>query len=277
MSGFSPEWLRLRESADLRARNRLCIESLAAHFALRPAVRIADLGAGAGANLRAIAPFLPDRQHWTLIDSDADLLKTAEVELRRWATTVDDSSSGLLLRKEHSEITVSFCTADLSRDIEAVLPPTTDLIAASALFDLVSPGFIRSFARLARQRKAAVYAGLTVNGAQRWTPRRPADNQMASAFHRHQMRDKGFGPAAGPTASALLADQLRLEGFTVIEGDSPWKLGRDDRMLIEELTRGYALAVAETGAVDAKTIESWVSVTRSGAETGHTDIFAVQA
>jgi hypothetical protein len=97
---------------------------------------------------------------------------------------------------------------------------------------------------------------------------------MAAAFNRHQMTDKGFGPSAGPDAAGLLADQFRLEGYTVLEGESPWVLGQNDRSLLEELQRGHALAVLETKALDAKTVETWVKVIRAAAEVGHTDVFA---
>ena len=78
-------------------------------------------------------------------------------------------------------------------------------------------------------------------------------------------------------AASHLSDQFRLNGYLVTEGESPWVLGRNDRMLIEELMRGHAMAAADTGLVDAKTLETWVKVQRSGAEIGHTDTFAAPA
>ena len=55
---------------------------------------------------------------------------------------------------------------------------------------------------------------------------------MTAAFQRHQMRDKGFGPAAGPLAGSHLVDQFRINGHVVLEGESPWRLERTDRMLM---------------------------------------------
>jgi hypothetical protein len=150
-----------------------------------------------------------------------------------------------------------------------------DLVTTSAFADLVSADFIRRLAQALETKRCCFYAALTCNGVQHWRPHRPLDNQMSSAFHRHQLRDKGFGPAAGPTAAAVLADQFRLSGFTVLEGDSPWILERSDRMLLEELLRGQAMAVAETGLVEPKAIEAWIKVQRTGAQVGHTDTFAV--
>ena len=75
MSGFSAEWLALREPADHAARSRDLLRAVAARFAAKAHVSIVDLGAGAGSNLRAIAPALAaERQSWTLVDHDPALL-----------------------------------------------------------------------------------------------------------------------------------------------------------------------------------------------------------
>ena len=58
MSGFSPEWLALREPADTRARDPGLLGALAASLAGRDSVEVVDLGCGTGANIRAIAPEL---------------------------------------------------------------------------------------------------------------------------------------------------------------------------------------------------------------------------
>ncbi len=264
----------MREGADARARNPDVAEALAARLQLREAVSIIDLGCGSGANLRATAPLLPSRQSWTLVDLDAGLIRCARSTLAAWADEAVADGDELRLRKGAADIVVSFRQADLARDLPAILDGGADLVTASAFFDLTSAEFIRAMARALEQMRASFYGALIYNGVERWTPHRPADNQISSAFHRHQLRDKGFGPASGPMAPAHLADQFRLNGYSVIEGDSPWRLTRGDRMLIEELARGHAMAAAETGLVEAKTIEAWIKAVRTGAEIGHTDIFA---
>jgi hypothetical protein len=101
---------------------------------------------------------------------------------------------------------------------------------------------------------------------------------MAAAFHRHQMTDKGFGAAAGPGAPSVIADEFGNAGYAVQEGDSPWRLTVPrDAALIEQLADGFAGAVRETAKVDARTIETWLKVAHTGAETGHTDTLAVPA
>ncbi len=80
MSDFSPEWLDLRETADVRARSSDVADAVAARFALRDELRVLDLGSGTGANLRAIASLLPTRQTWKLVDHDPALLARAKGE-----------------------------------------------------------------------------------------------------------------------------------------------------------------------------------------------------
>jgi SAM-dependent methyltransferase len=277
MSGFSREWLKLREPADLAARNRDVANAVSARFALRDTISVVDLGCGTGSNLRATASLLPSIQTWTLIDNDAALLEAARNALPAWADEAETRGTALHLKKAAAQITVEFKTLDLAKGLDEAFEGTPALVTASAFCDLVSETFIRDLARKCAEHRSAFYTVLTYNGLQRWSPHRPGDNQIASAFHRHQLRDKGFGLAAGPMAAMHLADQFKLNGHLVLEGDSPWVLGRGDRMLIDELVHGYATAAAETGTVDAKTIETWVKVQRSGAEIGHTDTFAVPA
>lgn len=262
----------------MRARNADVANAVAARFQLREAVSVVDLGCGSGANLRATSALLPSQQRWLLVDIDEAHLTVARELLAAWADGVELSADGrMMLTKGQAHLDVSFSGRDLACDLAGVLEAPFDLVTASALFDLTSPEFIRQLARQTADMRASFYAVLTYNGLQSWSPHRPADNQIASGFHRHQMQDKGFGPAAGPTAPAHLADQFRINGYAVTEGDSPWRLGRGDRMLIDEIARGCAMAASEMGVADDKTIEAWIRTQRQAAQTGHTDIFAAPA
>ncbi len=275
MTGFSADWLALREAADHRARNSDLADGLQARFAQRDTVNVVDIGCGSGSNLRGTAPLLPSRQSWTLVDYDADLLSAARGELQKWADASEGHGESLRLRKDRLDIEVSFRQADLAADLETALGTGADLITAAAFFDLTSPAFIKTFTRAVAARRAVFYTVLTYNGLSGWDPRNPSDNAISSAVNRHQGTDKGFGPAAGPTAASHLADQFRLNDYIVSEGDSPWRLGSADQALIDELVAGHVRAVSETGAVDAATIEKWGKVVRKGAMVGHTDTLAV--
>ena len=274
MSEFSAEWLDLREAADARARNSDIANAVAARFALRDELSVLDLGAGTGANLRATAQILPARQTWTLVERDTALIEAARVKLVRWAEHHTTDGDALELEKGGRKIRVTFKSADLAREMQALVDDGAQLVSASAFFDLTSESFIRELSKAIVAKRAAFYATLTFNGLQKWTPHRPSDNQIKAAFQRHQMRDKGFGPAAGPLAASHLVDQFRINGYMALEGESPWRLERGDRMLIDELVRGNAVVASEDSAIDTKAVVAWVGVSRTAAYVGHTDVFA---
>jgi SAM-dependent methyltransferase len=275
MSGFSAQWLALREAADHRSRNTTLADKLKTRFLQREQIRVVDLGCGTGSNLRATAALLPDRQEWTLVDHDPALLQAAKAALAAWADTATPKAAGLRLVKGAAHIDVDFRQADLVAGLDAILEPAPDLVTASALFDLASPSFIERFAAAVARRRAVFYTVLTFNGIQHWTPRSPIDQAMTAAFCRHQMTDKGFGVSAGPTAPVALSDAFSSQGYGVEEGVSPWRLGPGDASLVAELAAGFAAAVRETRSFSNKEIDGWLARARTGAEVGHTDTLAI--
>ena len=275
--GFDPGWLDLREPVDHRSRSEDLARMLTRHFGRRPSIAVLDLGCGTGSNLRATAPLLGAEQHWLLVDRDEELLEAAVARLGAWAGSAERNGGSLMLTKDGKRIAVRFLCADLSRDLPRVLDPGADLYTASALFDLVSDDFIVDLAAEVVRRRAAFYAVLTYNGLQRWTPRHDADAALASAFRSHQGRDKGFGPAAGPIAPALLSAAFDAAGYMVSEGDSAWRLAAGDEALIEALAAGFAAAVRETRLVPEGKIANWRAVGRTAALVGHTDTLALPA
>lgn len=275
MSGFSPEWLALREPADHRARDGLLAMTLADRLQSKPLVRVVDLGCGTGSNIRATYAALGREQHWTLVDYDADLLTAARATLQSWADDVAADGDKLVLKKSGKTLVVGFRQADLVTELDTALGRDCDLITASALFDLCSADFISRFARAVADRRAVFYTVLTYNGIQRWTPGHALDDAMSDAFHAHQMTNKGFGISAGPNAPQALAEAFRRAGYTVKEGDSPWLLARSDQALVDALVPGFARAVRDTAKLSADQIDAWLAQPRHGSEVGHTDTLAL--
>lgn len=275
MSGFSPEWLALREGVDHRSRDPRLADRLGRFFAGRADVRVIDLGCGTGSNIRATSALLGAQQSWTLVDYDARLLSAARAALTAWADAAKEHGDALVLQKGGRTLYVRFREADLNRDLEAALGDAPDLVTASALFDLCSPAFLDELARAVAKRRSGFYTVLTYNGVQSWTPTHSADAAMAAAFHAHQKTDKGFGVSSGPDAPAVLAAAFTRAGYNVEEGDSPWVLGPADQGLIDELATGFAGAVAETGALSAGALDDWRAIRRTGAVVGHTDTLAL--
>lgn len=277
MSGFSPEWLGLREPADHRARDAFLAMELADRLQSLASVRVVDLGCGTGSNLRATYAVLGREQHWTLVDYDARLLTAARATLTSWADSSAIDGDKVALKKSGKTLVVGFRQADLVTDLDSALGHDCNLVTASALFDLCSVEFIERFARAVAERRAIFYTVLTYNGIQRWTPRHASDAAMAAAFHAHQMTDKGFGRASGPQAPKALSDAFKGAGYTVQEGDSPWLLTRSDAALVDALVPGFAGAVRETALVPGAMIDAWLAQPRHGSEVGHTDTLALPA
>lgn len=276
MSGFSADWLALREGADHRARDAGLAARAAGLFAGRAGVAIVDLGSGAGSNLRAFAPLLPARQIWTLVDHDPALLSAARRALAGWADRAADEGGDLRLERAGKTIRVVFRRADLAADPAAALDGAADLVTAAALFDLVSVGWIERFADALAARRIPLYAALTYDGTESWFPPHPADADMLAAFAAHQAGDKGFGPAAGAGAIAALRAALAARAYRVETAESPWRLGEEEADLVAELAKGTAKAARETGRLAPAAVASWraARLERSHCVIGHTDLLA---
>ncbi|MEP9351854.1 SAM-dependent methyltransferase [Xanthobacter sp. KR7-225] len=276
MSGFSPDWLALREDADRRARSAAIDAAVAAALAAFPEPRICDLGAGTGASLRALAPLLGPRQHWVLVDHDPALAAAARRVLAAQADAARPDGADLVLDWGGRELRVSFAAADLAADPAAPLAFAPHLVTASAFFDLASARWCRAFAGAMAGASVMVHAALTCDGCDAWSPPHPADAAVHGAFRAHQARDKGFGPAAGPAAATILAEALTAAGHAVMIDESPWRLDAGDRALIAALAEGTANAAREHGGVPPDDLASWEAARRQAASCriGHVDLFA---
>lgn len=281
MTGFSAEWLALREPADHRARdqalqNNICEQLETVARTEQRAVRLIDLGCGSGSNLRALATQLPAQQHWTLVDYDPLLLAAARDALIGWADQVVCDKPTLTLRKSTKTIEVEFAQVDLARDIERVLAWPADVITAAAFFDLVAEPWLIRFCQALR---VTLYTVLTYDGNEQWLPAHHADASVLKAFHAHQKTDKGFGVAAGPDASAIIKRELAARGFQVTLAPSPWQIDQAEAAFIQALATGSAAAVRETGLLNTQELDQWLAarITAQHCTVGHWDILATPA
>lgn len=254
---FSADWLALRAAADARARDAGLADRLRQHFAGRPVVRVLDLGAGTGAMLRATAPILGGAQRWRLVDADAGLLARA---------APPPGPSG---------VTVERSVADLAGNLAPLFYPAPDLVTCSAFLDLCSATWLDRLAAHAAATRAVVYAVLSYDGREEWSPPHPLDGEVLAAFHADQRREKGLGPALGPDAAGHAAAALRAAGFTVLTAPSDWRLsGPADAALIAALAEGSAEAVAPALGAPAA---AWREARAAAAAVtiGHVDLLAL--
>jgi hypothetical protein len=263
MSGFSVEWLSLRESYDQRARNSQVLAAVTSLLTSKSAVRLVDLACGAGSTLRMLSPHLPARQHWDLVDNDPRLLDAACRE------------------NLSNDVSLNTVRRDLNRDIEAALDPPSDLVTISALLDLVSEAWLDRFARHAASRALPVYAALTYDGRIELSPSDPTDAAATAAVNAHQRTDKGFGPALGPSGAIAAISRFEALGYSVLQGYSDWVIGTADQEIQIELLNGWSAAAREMQSLPSREIDDWLVRRRAAVDhrasrmrVGHVDFFA---
>jgi SAM-dependent methyltransferase len=255
MSGFSADWLTLREPYDLRARNLTVLDAVTAFLKSRSSVQVVDLACGTGSTLRALSPRLPARQNWKLIDNDLDLLARATA------------------MPAASDIVVTAIPLDLSRDLDAALEGTFDLVAISALLDLVSDTWLDRLAGAVAARSIPFYAALSYDGRIGFTPPDPFDPAVTAAVNAHQRTNKGFGPALGPAAAAFAIARFEALGYSVVHGVSDWVMGADDRDMQTEILAGWASAAHDVGAMSRADTTAWLSHRRAAVAAGRSSLF----
>jgi hypothetical protein len=263
MSGFSPQWLQLRERYDRQARNDIVLAAVESTFREHSSIALVDLGCGTGATVRALSSRLPAHQNWRLIDNDLGLLARA-ADLAR-----------------PPDLTLTPRPIDLARDLEFALDGPIDLITTSALLDLVSYAWVERLAVEAAVRRLPIYAALSCQGLPEIAPGDPLDEAVISAVTAHQGTDKGFGPALGIHAGERLVEALGGVGYEVCQGRSDWAFGPADREIQFEMVAWWLLASKESGEIAPEEIAGWVerrhayiAAGRASMRIGHVDVFA---
>lgn len=269
MSGFSAEWLALREPADMAARSESALAFVLGRAGPERAGsravgrlfqgRLLDLGGGTGANIRYLSPRLPPSQRWTIVDDDAALLGYAPASVTR----------------HQADLNQAVDDEDLFRDCA--------LVTASALLDLVSDSWLIRLIERCRQAGAAVLFALTYDGRTVCTPAEPEDDEVARLVNEHQRRDKGLGAALGPAAAARAVELLTAAGYEVKREQSDWHLGRADAELQRQLINGWTQAASEMRTEHAAAFTVWrarrlahVDAARSRIMVGHVDVAGVR-
>jgi hypothetical protein len=248
---FGLDWLRLREPHDLDARSRALARRFGAAVracAGAETAALIDLGAGSGANFRALAPLIPGDQDWRLVDRDRELLAHQAAEIARWAR-----GQGWRVAHGHGVVTVTTGESrwhahgvelDLARDLSGS-PLSAHGVTCAALLDLVSAAWLDRLASRVAAARAPFLAALIVDGRRDWQPAHADDPATARAFARHQTSDKGFGPALGPAAAASAEALFRARGYRVTSVSGEWRLGAGDAAILAALIDGEAAAAGE--------------------------------
>ena len=263
---FGVDWLALREPVDHASRAPALLPLLAAAARAGRWSRVLDLGSGTGSNLRYLAPRLPKGQRWTLVDHDRTLLAQADPPDR--VRSLD-----------------RVCGDLATEGIAAV--GDSHLVTGSALLDLVSEKWLRALAGACRAAACGVLFAMTYDGRIEWDRAEavgpdPDDETVRQAVNAHQKRDKGLGPALGPSAGAVAQACFREAGYRTWFRPSPWQLGETDTALALTLVDGWERAAVEMRPESRRKIGAWASRRREQLKSqvvsltvGHVDMLAL--
>ncbi len=265
MSGFSADWLALREPYDASARDESLVMRLRRHLGVRP-LQAVDLGTGTAANIRYLAPRLGGEQHWLAVDDDPELMAL---------------QPGELTGPEH-HCRLQPIRLNLATQLQNLCFDRCHLVTGSALLDLVSAAWVDAVASAcARARVSALFA-LSYDGRIDWSPRLPDDDWLREQVNGHQLGDKGFGPALGPAATEYTRRAFSAVGFEIQTAPSDWRIATTETAMQEALIEGWGLAAAEIAPLEYSRIAAWLAARRrlirtgdSTLRVGHQDLIAV--
>lgn len=293
MTGFSADWLALREPFDRAARQASAAAFDLAGLADRSrgggaTLGVLDLACGTGSNLRELAPRLGGAQRWLMVDHDPGLLAVLPGEVAAWARSrgfgCRSVADQLRLDGPGWDADVQLQRIDLSQELGALPWGDFALVTASALLDLVSAAWLDDLLARACAAKSALLFALTVDGRAEWTPEIAGDDWVARCFEAHQRRDKGFGAALGADAVAVAAARLAAWGCGVHRSRSDWRIdggdGQDALAMLRAMISGSAEAALEQAPAAGAAIGEWqaqrmAAIARTRLRVGHIDLLAV--
>lgn len=283
--GFSPTWLTLREPADHAARSGRLTQKLADWAREQSALHILEMGCGTGSNFRYLCPHLGHDQEWTLLDYDPVLLAQLPLSIRQWAedegVDIDTTDELVTVAGKDFSARVRWQQADLANELSTLPFAKTQLVTGSALLDLTSQGWLEQLAELCIAHQCACLFVLNYDGRIQWQPQRQFDTQTTALLNRHQLGDKGFGPAMGPQAGHVLAQALGSRQQCSVE-PSDWQIRPEQQALQQALLDDWRTACEELAPESVDELERWhderqqlISSGQSSLSVGHTDVLSL--
>jgi len=246
-SNFDSHWLSLREPVDHRSRSKNLALLLADYWKNQKYVKILDLGSGTGSNMRYLSPYLERKnQQWTLLDHDLSLLRQ-------------------IPHPQDTRLKLKPLLGDLNKE-GLTLVAKNDLVTGSALLDLTSEKWLTELTERCVNQSCAAYFTLSYTGDVSWHPTQSGEvysrnledhNHICDILNRHQLRDKGTGPALGPSAVVKLDELFEDNGYVTKCSPSPWILDHRDQELKKLLIEGWMESALEECPSESEKILSW--------------------
>lgn len=282
---YDPTWLRERYRFDATARCKKLETVVLNHFQGRKFIRILDVGAGLGANIRYYACRLACDQEWILVEKDLSLARTCLTELSRWAESNEWDcrvvAGGLEIRQQHRRILVHILTTSIVNLEDPINLSRLDLATANALFDLISKVQLFALVTKLSSYRIPIYATMNYR-SMFFEPQSEEDLAYIGLYEHHMRRRRDFGFAMGRDCSDLMITCLENMGYEVSSGKSMWMVTSADRKMLRHMLTFMEVAISELLATPTEfaKLDKWVFNKLRQADRGqlelrveHMDIF----
>ena len=216
ISEFDSAWLDTRYPFDLEARNREVESFIRKSFPEGKNLRVLDLGAGNGANLRYFSSRWESLRHWTLLDHNPELMKVC----KSWVNAQDDLDLELNCRE-----------GSLSSFDEVVSSADFDLVMANALFDLTTQDEFELVSATLKEYELPLLFTLNYSGM-KFYPEDSFDQEVEVSYAKHMRQSGGKVEFMGERAGPAMAEMLLQQGATVVKGESYWHISPGDRQML---------------------------------------------
>ncbi len=207
MTGFSADWLTLREPFDMRARN--------------------PVSSRCGRRFACGTSFGADRRSCLRHGIDVARVERATstpAKLDNLSTTISACWRARRQQQHSDDVVVTAVPLDLNRDLEAALDGPVDLVTTSALLDLVSEPWLERLAVEIAARTIPLYAALSYDGTDRSRSARSARCSYHCGRQCAPAHGQGLRPRAGTGRGGR-----RDRAFSIarlFRGARPIRLGR---------------------------------------------------
>ncbi len=223
-------WLDERYQYDVDARNKKVEQFCLHHFDNLQQINIVDVGSGTGSNFINLSAKFIQNQQWIFLEQDESLishsLERAKKVLTRSGYIIAQQNDQLIFKNGAQEITIQTINGSLLDIDKLINLRNTNLITASAIFDLFSTEQFALFSEQVHQEKVSVLSTLNYTGMH-FEPTIDADQQFIDLYNAHMKRKQSFGIGMGSDCYDVMNSYYEANKIATIHGDSTWDLDKN--------------------------------------------------
>ncbi len=263
-------WLDERYQYDVDARNKSVEQFCLEHFSNLTKIQIVDVGSGTGSNFINLSGKLKQNQHWTFLEQDESLilhsLERIKKEFNQRGFTITQKNDELHLQNISQEITIQTVNGSLL-DINRLIDlNNTDLITASAIFDLFSIEQFKFFSDQVHREKVSVLSTLNYT-SMRFEPSLDSDKQFIDLYNAHMKRKQSFGVGMGSDCYDVMNSYYDANEIAIVNGNSIWCLEENAKSLHAFLLTFMEESIAELSNCPSG-LKRWVHEKREASARG---------